>query len=92
MRIGSKAFTYDKPLRMEVPTDKFLVNFGYKDRSSVQIRLEKNGDVYASVFPEHISCGAATATVPLNMFVEKFREFVHHLAAYHHKEMEAKSE
>jgi len=89
MKVGSKRTMVTQAIYAECPTDKFEVRFGYKDRSSVQIRLQENQDtgepeIYASVFPEHISYGAHIATVPFKMFVDKFREFLDHLAAYHH--------
>lgn len=95
MKADYQTHKIEQPVYVDVPTDKFRVFFGYKDRCSVQVRLQKNSktgedEVYCGVAPEHVSGPWHTATVPFDMFVSKFTEFCDHLAASHHHQAVAK--
>ena len=87
MKPGEKVHTFER-VCLPVPTDKFLVNYGYKNRWTVQVRLQKNSktgddEVYCGWAPEYAS-GILSATVPFDVFAARFKEFVKHLNAYQH--------
>ena len=73
----------------EVLMDRFDVNYGHKERSSAQLRLEGDGSIYlndtrGSRYPEkHIS-----ATVPFKLFIEEWPRFIQCLAAKAHERAE----
>ena len=65
----------------EVPMDRFAVNHGYRERSSVQLRLNDDGTVYMcdeeeSRYPKYIS-----AKVPFEVFVAEWPRFIQLVAA-----------
>ena len=73
----------------EVVLDRFAVNHGYKERSSMQIRLEADGNVYMqdaqeSRYPEKY----ISATVPFKLFIEEWPRFIERLAAKANEEKE----
>jgi hypothetical protein len=69
--------------------DRFVVEHGYKERSSVQIRLEGDGTVYLndtreSRHPDQY----ITAKVPFKLFAEEWPRFIEFLAAKAHEQNE----
>jgi len=91
MKVATRSYTFKPTCREEVPADKFMIGFGYKERSSIQIRLEESGEIYASVFPNEGAYNARSATVPFKLFVDQFYEFLAHLNAVHHEEKNGES-
>ena len=79
MRVGAQ--NHRTTIDLAVPTNRFYVHYGYKDRCSVQVRLEESGEVYLCVAPEHPSYGYVTTTVPFDLFVKEFKGFIKQLAA-----------
>lgn len=82
-----KTIDHSQWCTIRVPTDVFLVDYGYKDRSSVQVRLQPDGQVYLSddneaVYPDKI----ISATVPFELFAREWRQFVRHMAAVLHQD------
>lgn len=82
-----KAVTKDhyesQQCKFTIPADHFEVDFGYKDRNSIQLRLEKDGSVSAfdsreERYPSKIICAV---NVPWGVFQEAWPQFVEHLAA-----------
>lgn len=79
--------------QFDVPADIFRVYHGYKDRSSVQVRLESDGTIYLcdhreSRYPDKY----VTATVPFSVFVEEWPKFIEFLAAKAVEEAEEETE
>ena len=92
MKPSTKRFTFKPTCHEEVPADKFEIKYGYKDESSIQIRFQGEGEVYASVFPNGGAYNARSATVPFKLFVDEFYEFLAHLNAKHHEMQEKAKE
>jgi hypothetical protein len=70
--------------KYQVPLDQFFIRHGYKDRSSVQIRLEKDGHIYMSDSNESRSWDREkliTTTVPFKLFIEHWPQFIVFLRA-----------
>jgi len=74
----------------EVPMDRFAVNHGYRERSSVQLRLNDDGTVYMcdaeeSRYPEKY----ISATVPFGVFVAAWPRFIQFVASKAHTESDS---
>ena len=68
--------------KFDVPADCFCLHHGYKERSSVMIRLNDDGTIYLSDYresryPDHI----VSVTVPFEVFVDSWTAFIQHLQA-----------
>jgi hypothetical protein len=54
--------------------DRIKIHYGYKNRSSIQIRLEQNGDIYCCIYKEYKTNKLTTVTVPFEVFLEVMEE------------------
>ena len=73
----------------DVPADKFVVNYGHKNRDSIVIRLEEGEQVYICDFSEsRFPDKTVSATIPFSLFAKKLPSFIHHLAAINAKNIE----
>jgi hypothetical protein len=89
----TKTVYQEQQCQFDVPADVFRVWHGYKDRSSVQLRLEKEGqqvylcDYRESRYPDK----CVTATVSFDLFVEEWPKFIEFLAAKEAERAEVKA-
>lgn len=68
--------------------DVFCIQFGYKDRDEIQIRLEKDGTIYVCDARESRRLGEPrmiSGRVPWELFEKEWPEFVRYLLAKKHK-------
>lgn len=73
----SKTVYQTQQCKFDVPADIFKVCHGYKDRSSVQIRLEPDEKIYLcdhreSRYPEQY----VTESVPFDLFLQEWPKFI----------------
>jgi hypothetical protein len=79
-------------ISIEVPLDVFRVQFGYRDRDSIQIRLEKDGTVYIRDDRETRKFDESrmrSGRVSWELFAEEWPDFVRYLLAKQHAAAEA---
>ena len=70
----------EQQCKFEVPANLFYVSHGYKERDSVQVRLNDDGTVYISEsrdsrYPQR----TVSAAVPFKLFVEELPRFIEYL-------------
>ena len=66
----------------DIPLDQFRINFGYKDRDHIQIRLEKDGSVYLGDHrnSRRFDSDRLTAgTVPFELLAKEWTRFVEYM-------------
>ena len=80
---------------IDVLLGTFRIWFGYKDRDSIQIRLEDDGTVYICDDRESRKYSEArmrSGYVSWELFEKEWPDFVRYLLAQEHQSMEAKGE
>ena len=61
---------------------RFAAHHGYKQRDTVQIRLEDNGDIYLSDYSDiRYPNRIISVSIPFNIFIKEFPQFIEHLQA-----------
>ncbi len=70
--------TFHQPVTY--PMDRMYLRYGYKDRDSVQVRLDDKNEIYMSIDgvgrATGISGGLRALKVPLGLFVKSFDEIL----------------
>lgn len=78
----------------DFPLNRICIGFGYKDRDSIQMRLEEGGDVYLSDDRSSRPFGQdriLSATVPFEVLAEEWPRFVEFLRSKAAELKEAKT-
>lgn len=79
-------------ISIEVPLDHFAMQFGYEDRDSIQIRLEKNGTIYVCDDREtrkYDEPRMISGHVSWELFAKKWPGFARYLLAKEHEAAQA---
>ena len=88
MKPQIKTHWQSQQCRFDVPTDMFIVEFGYKERDRITIRLQENDIVYLCYYTDTARYDEdkyIVVEVPFDMFKKKFKDFVKYLQGLTHE-------